>query len=58
MFTKDGRMTDEKMRMARRIQELESEINLLKAENHTIKKELEQSKRQSNIAEQIKRSLC
>jgi len=44
--------------MARRIQELESEINLLKAENHTIKKELEQSKRHSNIAEQIKRSLC
>ena len=58
MFTDDGRMTDEKMRMARRIQKLESEINLLKAENHTIKNELEQSKRQSNIAEQIKRSLC
>lgn len=58
MFTNDGRMTDEKLRMARRIQELESEINLLKAENNTIKNELEQSKRESNIAEQIKRSLC
>jgi len=58
MFTDDGRMTDEKMRMARRIQELESEINLLKAENHTIKNELEKTQRESNIAEQIKRSLC
>jgi len=58
MFTDDGRMTDEKMRMARRIQELESEINLLKAENNTIKNELEKTQRESNIAEQIKRSLC
>jgi ATP-dependent Lon protease len=58
MFTNDGRMTDEKMRMARRIQELESEINLLKAENNTIKNELEKTQRESILAEQIKRSLC
>ena len=58
MFTDDGRMTDEKLRMARRIQELESEINLLKAENNTIKNELEKTQRESLLAEQIKRSLC
>jgi ATP-dependent Lon protease len=58
MFTNDGRMTDEKLRMARRIQELESEINLLKAENNTIKNELEKTQRESLLAEQIKRSLC
>jgi ATP-dependent Lon protease len=58
MFTNDGRMTDEKMRMARRIQELESQINLLKAENNTIKNELEKTQRESLLAEQIKRSLC
>lgn len=58
MFTNDGRMTDEKLRMARRIQELESEINLLKAENNTIKNELEKTQRESILAEQIKRSLC
>ena len=51
-------MTDEKLRMARRIQELESEINLLKAENNTIKNELEKTQRESLLAEQIKRSLC
>ena len=57
MFTKNV-TTDEKMRFIRRIQELESEINLLKAENNTIKNELEKTQRESNIAEQIKRSLC
>jgi len=57
MFTKNV-MTDEKMRFIRRIQELESQINLLKAENNTIKNELEKTQRESNIAEQIKRSLC
>jgi len=57
MFTKNV-MTDEKMRFIKRIQELESQINLLKAENNTIKNELEKTQRESNIAEQIKRSLC
>jgi vacuolar-type H+-ATPase subunit I/STV1 len=57
MFTKNV-MTDEKMRFIKRIQELESEINLLKAENNTIRNKLNETQNESLLAEQIKRSLC